>query len=226
GEISHEASEAPQGVLRMTAPITAGRVFLSRWLAHFSQRYSKIQLFVDFTDAEANLVEQRYDLAMRVGELQSSTLVSRPLAKTSRILCVSTGCKNVDNIQSVDDLSEWPKIAFKSNRDGPNRWRLFDKQQNIDLTFQPHAVLSDMTALLEMAKAGGGIVLAPAFVVNPYLAEGSLQQILPYVRGEDALFHLVYLKRDNLPRKTRLLIDFLMNCAQREPALFATFHPM
>lgn len=220
-EIGHEAAAQPRGIIRLTAPITAGRVFLSRWLAEFSRHYPEIQLYVDFTDEPMNLVEQRYDLALRVGELQSSTLVSRPLATTSRILCVSPRFTKINSIKTISDLNDVPKIAFKSFHEGSHRWRLFDRQQSIDFTFQPQAVLNDMTALLEMAKAGGGVVLAPAFVVNPYLVDGALRHILPHVRGEEAHFHLIYLKRENLPRKTRLLIDFLMECAQRETALFA-----
>ena len=57
--------------------------------------------------------------------------------------------------------------------------------------------------------------------ISPYLVDGTLRHILPHIRGEEAQFHLIYLKRENLPRKTRLLIDFLMECAQRETALFA-----
>jgi DNA-binding transcriptional LysR family regulator len=228
GEISQEAGSVPQGVLRMTAPITAGRIFLSLWLAQFSQRYSKIQLHVDFTDEEINLVEQRYDLALRVGELKSSTMVSRPLAKTSRILCASPSLTNGSNsdvhtIKSVVDLDDFPKIAFKRYHDALYRWRLYENQKSIDLAFHPQAVLNDMTAVLEMAKARAGIVLVPAFVANPYLAEGSLIHILPHLCGEEAHFHLVYLKRENLPRKTRVLIDFLSECAQRDAELFVTF---
>jgi DNA-binding transcriptional LysR family regulator len=227
GEISQEAGTVPQGVLRMTAPITAGRVFLSRWLAEFSRQYPKIQLNVDFADEEENLVEQRYDLALRVGELQSSTMVSRLLVKTSRILCASPrltdGCNNgINTIKSVDVLKDFPKIAFKGNREGSYRWRLYQKQQSTEVAFQPLAVLSDMSAVLEMAKAGAGMVLAPAFVANPYLADGSLVHVLPDLCGEEADFHLVYLKRENLPRKTRVLIDFLIECAQSDATLFAT----
>jgi DNA-binding transcriptional LysR family regulator len=120
----------------------------------------------------------------------------------------------------VDDLNALPKIAFKSYRESHYRWRLFETEKSLEMTFQPQAVVNDMTALLEMVKAGAGIALTPVFVSNPYLADGSLQHILPQLRGEEATFYLVYLKREHLPRKTRLLIDFFMDCANRESALF------
>lgn len=222
-EITQEASTLPRGDLRMTAPITAGRMFLSRWLAQFTQAHPQIRLQVNFTDEEENLVEQRYDLALRVGELKSSTLISRPLAHSSRILCLSASWPGWEKIINLDDLHTLPKIVFKGSMEGKTRWRLHTEHQTVDLDFQPQAVLDDMSAILEMVKAGGGLSLVPTIVARPHLIDHTLRQILPDFRGEAANFHLVYLRRDNLPRKTRLLIDFLVDCAQRDQAMFETY---
>lgn len=223
-DITHDANSEPRGNLRITAPITAGRIFLADWLARFSRQNPKIVLDVHFTDQEEDLVSQRFDIAIRVGALHSSTLISRPFASTPRILIASPEFLSNHRIHTVKDLENAPLISFSHVGVTGNLWRLFENQKPFKLTAKPTMILNDMTAALEAASAGGGVALAPAFVANEYIRNHRLQQVLPNISGEHAQFHIVYLRRDNLPGKTRIAIEFILQQAKENSAIFNSIH--
>jgi len=220
-DITLEASSQPHGLLRVTAPVTAGRVFLSRWLAQFSRRFPEIVVEAHFSDEEEDMVERRIDVAVRVGPLRSSTLISRPLATTSRIVCASPAFVAAHPMPVVQALSGMPAVVFARAAE-TGHWRLNCQGETIEVSVQPRLVFNDMTSVLEAAAAGGGIALVPAFVANTYLISGSLTHIVPSWSGEAAPFHLVYLRRDNLPTKTKLLIAHILESARAEAGLFAS----
>lgn len=222
-DITQEASSQPHGLLRVTAPVAAGRVFLARWLAQFSQRFPEIVLDVFFSDEEEDMVERRIDVAVRVGSLRSSTLISRPLATTSRIVCASPEFVAAHPVFVAQDLSGMSAVIF-ARASEVGHWRLNCQGETIEVSVQPRLVFNDMTSVLEAAAASGGIALVPAFVANSYLRNGSLMHIVPSWSGEAAPFHLVYLRRDNLPTKTKLLIAHFLECAATEAGLFASLN--
>ncbi len=218
-DLTQEATSQPRGVVRLTAPVTAGRIFLARWLASFRQRYPDIVLDVHLTDEEQDMVAHRFDLAIRVGPLRSSSLISRPFAETQRILCAAPALLREHRIESISDISVLPAIVF-ARAGSTGRWALTCGDKKVEIPIQEKLILNDMTSILEAASAGAGIALVPAFVANRYLRDERLVQLLPDCHGERAQFHVVYLKRENLPRKTKLLIEYILMCAQEDKALF------
>lgn len=121
----------------------------------------------------------------------------------------------------VQALSGMPAVVFSRAAEA-GHWRLNCQGEMVEVSVLPHLVFNDMTSVLEAAAAGGGIALVPAFVANSYLRGGSLSHIVPSWSGEAAPFHLVYLRRENLPTKTKLLIGHILECAKTEAGLFAS----
>ncbi|MDH5730628.1 MAG: LysR family transcriptional regulator [Gammaproteobacteria bacterium] len=222
-DITQEISLQPRGTLRITAPITAGRIFLSEWLASFSTQYPEIVLDVNLSDEQEDMVAQRYDVAIRVGRLQDSSLISRPFASTKRILCASPEFLSQHKIASISDISSTPVIAF-SRSNSMNYWKIQCDGKELDVPIKPKLLLNDMTALLEAASNSAGVVLTPAMVTNSYLKTGQLKHILPNCYGETAPFHIVYIKRENLPIKTQLLVKHILRCAELNQKIFEPLH--
>ncbi|MDX1813142.1 MAG: LysR family transcriptional regulator, partial [Gammaproteobacteria bacterium] len=162
-DITQEVSSVPKGTLRITAPITAGRIFLSHWLANFSEQYPEIVLDVNLSDEEENMVAQRYDVAIRVGRLQDSSLVSRAFATTPRILCASPEFLTKHNIETISDISAVPAVVF-SRSSSMNYWKIQCGKKTLEVPIKPKLVLNDMTSLLEAVSHSAGIALVPAMV--------------------------------------------------------------
>lgn len=221
-DITQEVSTEPRGTIRITAPITAGRIFLSRWLAMFSTQYPEIVLDVHLSDEEEDMVAHRYDIAIRVGRLQDSSLVSRPFATTPRILCSSPEFLRKHTIETISDISGVPVVVFSRNP-SMNYWKITSNGKAVEVPIRPILVLNDMTAVLEAASNSAGVVLAPAMVANVYIKNGQLRHILPSCFGESAPFHIIYIKRENLPRKTRLLVEHILKCAEDCQEIFELY---
>lgn len=218
-DITQDISSQPRGTLRITAPITAGRIFLTDWLAGFSNQYPEITLDVNLSDEQEDMVAHRYDIAIRVGRLQDSSLVSRPFASTTRILCASAEFLSKYKIESISDISTVPAIAF-SSLTSLNYWKIKCDGKEIEAPIKPKLRLNDMTSVLEAASYSAGIALAPAMVANPYLTSGRLKRVLPNCYGENAPFHIIYIKRENLPLKTQLLVNHILKCAEANQKIF------
>lgn len=218
-DITQDISSQPRGTLRITAPITAGRIFLAKWLASFSSQYPEIVLDIHLSDEQEDIVAHRYDIAIRVGQLRDSGLVSRPFASTSRILCASAEFLDKYHIRSVSDISKVPTIVYtRSSAD--KYWKIQCDSKEIDVPINPKLSLNDMGAILESASNSAGVVLVPALAAYPYLESGQLKHILPNCHGSSAPFHIVYLKRENLPLKTKLLVEHILWNAEANQAIF------
>ncbi|MDH5546425.1 MAG: LysR family transcriptional regulator [Gammaproteobacteria bacterium] len=218
-DLSQDISSQPRGTIRITAPVTAGRIFLSRWLAEFCVQFPEIVLDVNLSDEEQNMAAQGFDVAIRVGYLRDSTLVSRPLATTPRIVCASPELLQQHRIESVSDLCNIPAIVYSRSLSNYN-WKLQNKGNTVDVPITARLILNDMTSVLEAVSYAAGIALVPAMVANVYIQNGRLQRVLPEYQGEEAPFHLIYLRRENLPNKTRLLIEHILQRAKQERELF------
>lgn len=222
-----ESSQQEGGILRMTAPKAPGGTFLGVWLAEFLQLHPNIRIELDLSDQIINLFEQGYDLAMRVGPLTDSSLIARKLGTSERILVASPEYINQHGQpDDPDELSQHNCIGFSEQHSGRGSWLLNHPKQNrkkkgsnkksMQVDFYPVIRNDDMATTLCMAREGAGIAMIPAFVCNDSMQSGKLQRVLPQWYGPTAEFYLVYIERELMPNRLRLLVDFLTWKAQSE----------
>ncbi|RTZ65244.1 MAG: hypothetical protein DSZ29_04615 [Aquificaceae bacterium] len=216
-----ERSQREEGVVKMAAPRMPGGTFLGVWLAEFLSLYPQIRVELDLSDNMVNLFDQGYDLALRVGPMVNSTLIARLLAKSQRILVASKDyIAQYGQPSTLKVLAQYRCLSFSEQCSGQDTWTLTEQGKPQRISFNPAIRCDDMATILRVAQAGGGITLAPVFICRDLLEAGELQQVLPQCSGPEAEFYLVYPEKELMPKRVRLLLEFLSDKAHSEQSRF------
>ncbi|KAB7627837.1 LysR family transcriptional regulator [Alkalilimnicola sp. S0819] len=202
---------SPRGKLRLNAPLSFGLRHVAPRLSEFLHRYPELELDVDYNDRFVDLVEEGYDLAIRVSRQQDSSLHARPLARTRILLCASPEyLRRAGTPATLAELSEHSCLCY-SYQPYQNHWRLTDsrgEQRQIPVSGRMRA--NNGGALLSAAIAGEGIILAPDFLAAEALASGELLSFMQDHRPEELVVQAVYPRTRHVPAKVRAFVDFLV----------------
>jgi DNA-binding transcriptional LysR family regulator len=204
-ELMSEAPE-PEGVLRITATGAFGRLFIAPLLGTFLKQHCRLTAELLLLDRSVNLIDEGFDMAIRMGPLADSGLVARKLADIERVLCAAPAYL-VDGapITEVDDLKQIDGLVTAEG----NRWRFQVGDRAV--TIKPRVRLStNQLEVLHAAVLGGcGIAVLPEFLVAADLDAGRLVRMLPNVSVVPGAAHAVWPSSQNLPSRTRAFIKFV-----------------
>ncbi|CAO1659263.1 MULTISPECIES: LysR substrate-binding domain-containing protein [Salinicola] len=216
--IAHH-QDRPQGRLRINAAPSFMQFVLVPVIGEFHQRYPGIALELDTHDRFVDLLEQRVDLAIRIGELEDSSLHARPLGNSPLRLLASPEYLTRRGVpQSVDDLAHHSLLGF-SQLDHLNRWPLLDGRGE-PLHVRPTLSASSGTTLLELVMAGEGIACLADYVTIAPRRQGRLVDILPdQTQFQTQRINVVYYRQTALSQRARLFMDFL---AERLPGRYVS----
>jgi DNA-binding transcriptional LysR family regulator len=200
-------NDKPRGVLKITAPTTFSRKHVAPYLADFLAKFPEIELDVHLTDDYVDIISRGFDLAIRVGELQDSSLVQKKLAADHRVMCASPAY--LDRIGAPTTLADLE--GHNCLMAGAQEfWRLTGPDG--EHQFRPKGNIRSNSAefIREAMVAGLGIGLRSVWDVHEELQNGSLKAVLPAYRGVDSVaIYAVYPCRDFMPAKVNSLIDHL-----------------
>jgi DNA-binding transcriptional LysR family regulator len=208
---------APRGVLHLAAPVSFGITQLGPALAEYLSRYPEVVVDVTLDDRFVDLVEEGFDLALRVGALKDSSLIARRLAPVRFVLCASPGyVRQYGEPRQPDELSDH-RCLFYSLRAIPGEWRFVGPEGEVALRISGRFRSNSGNMLHAAMLAGAGIGLAPTFVVGRDLAEGRLVPLMPNYRPIETELSAIYPPAKNPSAKVRSLIDFLVTRFGPEP---------
>ena len=200
----------PRGTLRLTAPITYGIRVLAPIVAAFAAKYDQVRVDVDLSDRVVDLVDEGFDLAVRIGEIRSQFLVARRIGATSLVCCASPAYLGRHGTpRTPDDLVRHACLTYEYAATR-HQWRFVgadggDKVVRIGGPL--HANNGRMLGAL--AVEGAGIVCEPDFILAPDLARGALVPILADWTLPSIAIHAAYPSRRHLSAKVRAFVDFL-----------------
>ena len=209
-EISSRSGE-PSGLLRINAPLTFGVLHLAPLWGRFAQLYPKVSLDIELSDRVVDLVEEGYDLAVRITNLPNSQLVSRRLASTRMVACASPQYLALHGTpKHPRELAQHEVISY-SYWAARNEWTFTAPDDSL-VTVRTHARIhaNNGDTCRAAALDHQGIILQPDFLVADDLRRGDLVELLPTYRAMTLGIHAVYPSRKHLPIKTRRLVDFLV----------------
>jgi DNA-binding transcriptional LysR family regulator len=203
-ELMSEAPE-PEGVLRITATGAFGRLFIAPLLSTFLKQHRRLTAELLLLDRSVNLIDEGFDLAIRMGPLADSALVARKLADIERVLCAAPAYfSGGAPITKVEDLRQVDGLVTTEG----NRWRFQVGGQAV--TIKPRVRLStNQLEVLYAAVVGGcGVAVLPTFLIAADLDAGRLVRMLPGVSVVPGAAHAVWPSSQNLPARTRAFIEF------------------
>lgn len=205
-----DAGRAPQGTLRLTAPLTFGTVQLVPALADFAKLHPGILLDVQFTDSAMSLAEHGFDAAIRVGEPRDSALKMRKLAQIQVRFVASVAYLRARGVpRRPEDLTSHD-IVTDTNFARPDDWS-FRGDHPTTLHLPGRLRFSNAEACVIACAAGLGVAHIPDFVSAPAIKDGRLIEILqPYRPSTSGVYALTPAGR-HMPSRLRVLIDFLLD---------------
>lgn len=203
-------SSAPRGVLRVNAPMSFGVRHVAPALPAFMKDYPELAVELDLNDRVVDLVEEGYDMAVRIVGLRDSSLVARRLAPSWNILCAAPDyLARHGTPGSLEDLAGHECLLYSYQTTGDS-WHFQGPggERRIRLSSRLRANSGD--ALLQAAAGGLGIVLLPSFICHQEVRGGRLVQVLPEWSARSGIdINAVYPANRNLSPKVRVFIDFL-----------------
>lgn len=197
----------PTGELRISASILVGQQIIAPAIAAYGELYPKVQVILELTNARANLIEDGFDLAFRIGENQDSTMMVQ-----------SVGVFSFGLYASPDYLRKFggPKMPkdIKSHRclimgSGirTSRWKLSRDDETIETAVSGTTVANDFLTLRNIAVAGGGIAMLPTYAVGTERASGQLVPVLPDWNASNIELSVIYPSRRGAMIKQRAFIE-------------------
>ena len=215
-EIASRSGEAT-GLLRINAPLTFGVMHLAPLWGGFLAQHPKVSLEIDLSDRVVDLVDEGYDLAVRITTLPSSQLVSRLLASSRVVLCASPGYLARHGAPTHPrELAAHQVISYSywATRD---EWSFRGPEGEVRVRTHPRMHANNGDTCRAAALDGQGIILQPDFLVGEDLRRGTLVELLPDYAALTVGIQAVYPSRKFLPIKTRRMVDFLVDAFATPP---------
>jgi DNA-binding transcriptional LysR family regulator len=203
----------PTGILRLSVPGSLSRRHIVPALVAFQERHPNVQVVLLASDQLVDMLENRIDLTMRIGELKDSSLVARRIAVGRRIVCASQSyLQKAGTPETPEQLADHNCLIFRSNP-GSNLWKFRGATRSAEVKASGNLFANDGESLVAAAVAGHGIVLVPEWLVGCELKDGSLQEILPGYKAmpEETPLYALYPRQRHLPAKVRAFIDFMLH---------------
>ena len=209
---------ALSGRLKMAAPLSFGLSHLGPAITDFMQQHPQIQFELDFNDRQVDLLEEGFDLAIRIARLSDSSFIARRIAPIRHTVCASPDyLASHGTPKSPSDLQHHQCLAY-SNLSDPNIWHFRDsgdKHAQVKIPVTLSANNGDF--LRGAAIAGRGIILEPTFIVHKAIEEGKLVPILTDYQWPTIYAYAVYPPTRQLSYRLRTFVDFLVQRFEGTP---------
>jgi len=210
-------SSEPRGRLRLNVPMSFGIQQMAALVAQFCQAHPNINVELTLNDRFVDLVDEGYDLAIRITQLKESRLIARHLAPCRRVLCASPDyLAKQGRPLAPADLAHHACLHYAYFESGKT-WLLHGPDGDHAVKIRTPFIANNGEALEAAARQGLGIVLSPTFIVGDALRAGALERVLPDYRPADVGIYAVYASRQHLSGKVRSFIDFAAAHIGAEP---------
>lgn len=209
-EITQSTSDL-KGRLRIATPVTFGVNHLASAIAAFMSKYPEMEIDLDMSDRRVDLVEEGFDLAIRIGTLEDSTLIAKKLAPVSHVVCASPDFFQQHGIpQTPDDLMGVQGLCY-GNLKKPDTWHYQGKDGNTgEVKVALRMKSNNGDALREAAIAGLGVICEPNFIMHDAIKRGLLTAVLSDYKWYNMDIYAIYPQTKHLSIKVRTFIDFLI----------------
>lgn len=210
------SSLTPRGQLRVSAPMSLGLLLLASHFARFAALYPELSVEVDFRDDYVDVVEGGFDLAIRGGALQDSSLRARKLIELDRVLCASPEYLGQrPELTKPGDIKDHDCLIYSLSQ-SPNRWALQSGGHAETVQVCGRYRVNSSLAITSAAIEGLGLAFIPRLYVEKALKDGQLVKVLPNWSGSPQALYGIYPGHRETSRKLRLFIDFLVEALSQE----------
>lgn len=198
----------PTGKLRITASTSFAQAHLASAVSDFLKLYTQTQIELIALERTVNLVEERMDLAIRIGNQLDDTLVARRLASCHSVVCAAPAYLAAHGTPITPEQLRTHRCLMHAHV-GPTEWRLQRDGKTVKVPVSGPLQSNEVAATRQAALDGLGVALMPTYFISADVSEGRLVRLLPGYEPETLGIHAVYLSRQHQPLVLRVMLDFL-----------------
>ncbi len=200
----------PHGRLRLSASVLMAETFLGPWTIEYMKKYPEVDLDMYLATQRADLVADGFDLAIRVGRLESSSHIVRKLAPISHYICASPSYLEAHGVpQAPEDLRKHDCVIFSPDR-VRMPWDLEDGHGNrVSVNVPGRILVNSFVVALEVCLEGLAIAHLPPFLCCDALRSGALLRLMPEWSNPSTWIHALYPSRRHLSATVRTFLDFV-----------------
>lgn len=209
----------PKGLLRVCATLGFGRKHIAPALSKFARKFPDVEVQLHLTDRPVNLIEQGFDLQLRLGDLPDARLTARLLAHNRRVLCASPAyLKRAGAPTSPRELSRHACLFIRESDEVFGSWQLCAGSRTETVKVRGPLASNDGECVLGWALEGHGILMRSLWEAAPMLRSGRLVPVLPDWSLPSADVYVVFPTRSHLSATTRAMVDFLLTAFEPQRA--------
>jgi len=208
--------EQPSGLLRVTAPVVFGQMYIVPLLPSILESYPELHIELLLNDAFRDIIEERIDLAIRLGTLQDSSAIARRLSDLSFNICASQDYLNKHGTPTApQDIKGHQCLLFP--RSGYNLNWLFKNSDGeiVEIVISGRCMITNSQSIRHCAQQGMGLALLPNWLIHDDLKTNKLVALFPDYQVSatdyDAAIWMMYPSREFLPLKTKIFIEYLQS---------------
>ncbi len=203
-----ERQHTAVGRLTVSAPMSFGQRYLGVTVARFVAQHPQVEVVFDLADRYVDLVDEGYDLAIRVGALADSSLVARRIATTRQLLVASPDyLARRGRPKAPRDLARHECLVYRQGTARVDTWRFASANGEVTVRVDGRLASNDGDILAQAAAEGAGVAYLPDFIVEPHLEEGRLVRLLPRSCRTTSMVSAVYPSRRSISEKIRLFVE-------------------
>lgn len=210
----------PQGLIRVNASFGFGRKHIAPALGMFARRFPEVEVQLHLSDRPANLIEDNFDVVIRLGDMPDSRWTARVLARNRRVLCASAlYLKEAGEPSTPQELARHACLFIREGDEAFGTWHLRNGSQAETVKVLGPLSANDGESASAWAMAGHGILMRSEWEVGSLIREGLLKVVLPEWRLPPADVYVQFHGGAHLPAKTKALVDHLVDmfAPQRPP---------
>jgi len=206
--VTHLQSE-PRGTLRVNAPMTFGHLHIAPAIPDFLARYPELRVDMTMNDRFVDLIDEGFDVAIRIAQLTDSSLIARRLAPDRRILCGSPAyfAKHGEP-RTPDDFARHNCLSYAYVSD-TDQWQFIDGEGTRSIPVRGNLRANNGDAIRQALLASLGVAILPSFMVGADVQAGRLKEVLSDYLPNRASVYAVYPHSRHLTAKVRVFVDFL-----------------
>ncbi|ACJ28845.1 Regulatory protein, LysR:LysR, substrate-binding [Shewanella piezotolerans WP3] len=195
----------PRGLLKITAPVTYGESMIAPLINDFITQYPELEVQINLSNLKVDLIDEGYDLAIRLGQLEDSSMMAKRLGSRTQHVCASPSYVSTYGLpHTLSELEQHNCLIGTLDY-----WRFQEKGKARNVRVKGNLSCNSGHALVDAAIKGLGIIQLPDYYVNSFIESGELMSLLENNRQADEGIWALYPHNRHLSPKVRMLLDFL-----------------
>ena len=202
-----KTKEKPYGLLRITAGVEYGLSVISPIVNEYLKKFPEVSVELDLTGRRVDLIYEGFDLGVRIGPLEDSSLSSRKVGSFRYGVFASRKFISKNKPITLEKINSLPTLGF-TRADNKKTWTFINTQEQRSVEISPRMTSNNYWTLLNAVKSHLGLAFMPIFLVEEDLKRKTIVQLLPNCQSEEIPIHFIYPSQKYLSAKVRSFIDF------------------